>query len=207
MTAEIDLSLLLVSSLAAYACGSIPTGVLIARRRGVAVQDAGSGNVGATNVARTAGKRAGILTLVGDVLKGVLPVLVVRWLALGDVILAATAVAALVGHVFSVFLKFSGGKGVATGLGVILGLTPLAVGTALVGFGLVFAATRLVSLASIVAAALTPVLIYLFAYSCSALVAGSLIAGLIILRHHENIRRLIRGEEQPFRTGTSPPPA
>src|SRR5213080_1665425 len=87
----------------AYLCGAIPTGVLIARRLGVEVRKVGSGNIGATNVARSAGKKAGLLTLFGDAAKGLLPVLIVRLLDLGDPTLAATAVAALLGHLFSPF--------------------------------------------------------------------------------------------------------
>lgn len=203
MVSDLDLSVLLLSSVAAYLCGSIPTGAFIAKRQGVAIQEAGSGNIGATNVARTAGKKAGILTLIGDIVKGFLPVLIVRWLGLGEVVQASAAVMATLGHLFPVFLRFAGGKGVATGLGVFLGLAPTAILTALLGFALVFAVFRIVSLASLVAAALTPCLIFFFAYPRPVLLAGIVIAGLIIARHHENIGRLLRGEEQKFRTGKS----
>ena len=207
MVSELDLGVLVISSIAAYLCGSIPTGVLIAKRQGITVSEAGSGNIGATNVARTAGKKAGILTLVGDVLKGLLPVLVVGWLGLGEIVQASTAVMAILGHLFSVFMRFSGGKGVATGLGVFLGLAPTAILTALLGFVIVFAATRFVSLASLIAAALTPFLIFFFSYPRPHTIAGIIIAVLIILRHHENISRLMKGEEQKFRLGNSSPPA
>ncbi len=207
MASELDLGVLVVSSIAAYLCGSIPTGVLIAKRQGITVSEAGSGNIGATNVARTAGKKAGILTLVCDVLKGLLPVLSVGWLGLGEIVQASTAVMAILGHVFSVFRRFSGGKGVATGLGVFLGLAPTAILTALLGFVIVFAGTRLVSLASLIAAALTPFLIFFFSYSRPHTIAGIIIAVLIILRHHENISRLLKGKEQKFRLGNSSPPA
>ncbi len=207
MLSDLDLGVLILSSVAAYLCGSIPTGALIAKRQGVAIQEAGSGNVGATNVARTAGKKAGILTLIGDVVKGLLPVLIVRWLGLSEVVQASTAVMATLGHLFPVFLRFVGGKGVATGLGVFLGLAPTAILTALLGFVLVFAVIRIVSLASIVAAALTPCLIFFFAYPQPIPLAGILIAGLIIARHHENIGRLLKGEEQKFRVGKSSPSA
>ncbi len=207
MALELNLGVLILSSAAAYLCGSIPTGVLIANRQGIAVSEAGSGNMGATNVARMAGKKAGILTLVGDVLKGLLPVLIVRWLSLGEIVQASTAVMALLGHLFPVFLRFSGGKGVATGLGVFLGLTPAAILTALLGFAIVVAATRLVSLASLSAAALTPFLIFFSSYPRSHSIAGIIIAVLIIFRHHENISRLMRGEEQKFRLRNSSPSA
>ena len=207
MLSDLDLGVLILSSVAAYLCGSIPTGALIAKRQGVAIQEAGSGNVGATNVARTAGKKAGILTLIGDVGKGLFPVLMIRWLGLSEIVQASAAVMATLGHLFPVFLRFAGGKGVATGLGVFLGLAPTAILTALLGFALVFAVFRIVSLASLVAAALTPGLIFLFAYPRPVLLAGILVAGLIIVRHHENIGRLLKGEEQKFRSGKSTPPA
>lgn len=207
MASELDLGVLILSSAVAYLCGSIPTGVLIAKRQGIAVRETGSGNIGATNVARMAGKKAGILTLVGDVLKGLLPVLIVRWLSLGEIVQASTAVMAILGHLFSVFMRFSGGKGVATGLGVFLGLAPTAILTALLGFAIVIAATRLVSLASIIAAALTPFLIFFFSYPRPHTIAGIIIAVLIIVRHHENISRLMKGEEQKFRLGNSSPSA
>lgn len=207
MASELNLGVLVISSVAGYLCGSIPTGVLIAKRQGITVSEAGSGNIGATNVARTAGKKAGIFTLVGDVLKGLLPVLLVGWLGMGEIVQASTAVMAILGHLFSVFRRFSGGKGVATGLGVFLGLAPTAILTALLGFIIVFAATRFVSLASLIAAALTPFLIFFFSYPRPHTIAGISIAVLIILRHHENISRLLKGKEQKFRLGNSSPSA
>ena len=207
MASELDLGVLVVCSVAAYLCGSIPTGVLIARLQGIVVQEAGSGNIGATNVARTAGKTAGILTLLGDMAKGLLPVLIVRWLGMSPVVQAWTAVMATLGHLFPIFLRFAGGKGVATGLGVFLGLAPIAILSALAGFAVVFAVTRLVSLASIVAAALTPLLIFAFRYPQPALLAGLTISVFIIARHYENIGRLLKGEEQKFRAGKLPPSA
>src|SRR5207249_10466292 len=175
------LPLLIVVALA-YLCGSIPTGVLIARRRGVALRQVGSGNIGATNVARSAGKKAGLLTLLGDVAKGCVPVVAVRFLNLGETALVCTAVAALLGHLFSPFLGFSGGKGVATGLGVFLGLAPYAILLVLLLFLATFALSRIVSLASLVAAAATPLLLLLLAYPRARVVAGLVIALLVILR-------------------------
>src|SRR6266498_51229 len=151
-----SLSLAVVS---AYLCGSIPTGVLIARRLGVEVRKVGNGNIGATNVARSAGKKAGLLTLVDDIAKDLIPVLVVRFLNLGETTIAATAVAALLGHLFPLFLGFFGGKGVATGFGVFLGLAPYAILLALLLFLTVFALFRIVSLSSLVATAATPLLL------------------------------------------------
>ncbi|MGH8010500.1 MAG: glycerol-3-phosphate acyltransferase, partial [Candidatus Binatia bacterium] len=140
----------------AYLCGSIPTGVLITRRQGISLREVGSGNIGATNVARSAGRKAGLFTLLGDAAKGLVPVLIVRFLGLGEAALVCAAVAALLGHIFSPFLGFSGGKGVATGLGVFLGLAPQAILLALLFFLVTFALSRIVSLASLVATAVTP---------------------------------------------------
>jgi glycerol-3-phosphate acyltransferase PlsY len=182
----------------AYFCGSIPTGVILARRRGIDVRKVGSGNIGATNVARSVGKKTGLLTLLGDAAKGLIPVLLVRALDLGEAPLACAAVAALLGHVFSPFLRFSGGKGVATGLGVFLGLAPQAILLALLLFIFTFALSRIVSLASLIAAGATPVLLFLLSYPQGHILAGVIIAGLIIIRHHENIVRLLKGQESRF---------
>jgi glycerol-3-phosphate acyltransferase PlsY len=198
---------LLFVILLAYLCGSIPTGVLIANRLGIDVRKVGSGNIGATNVARSVGKTAGVLTLLGDAAKGLIPVLAVRALELGEAALACAAVAALLGHLFSPFLHFSGGKGVATGLGVFLGLAPQAILLALLFFLLTFAVSRIVSLASLVATAVTPVLLFVLSYPYTHLLAGIVIAGFIILRHRENIVRLFKGEEQKFGARKSPPAA
>jgi glycerol-3-phosphate acyltransferase PlsY len=197
------MTLLLVIAFA-YLCGSIPTGVIIANRLGVDVRKIGSGNIGATNVARSVGKKAGLLTLIGDVIKGLFPVLVVRVLDLGETPLACTAVAAFLGHLFSPFLGFSGGKGVATGLGVFLGLSPQAILLAFGLFALTFAVSRIVSLASLVAAGATPILLFLLSYPKGHVWAGILIASLIIIRHHENIARLLKGQEQKFSFNKSP---
>lgn len=198
---------IIVVSLAAYLCGSIPTGVLLTRRLGIDIRNTGSGNVGATNVARSAGKKIGLLTLLGDALKGLVPVVAVRLLGLGEVTLACAAVAASLGHMFSPFLQFSGGKGVATGLGAFLGMAPQAILVALVAFIATFAASRIVSLASVVATAILPPLLMWFSYPTSYVWAGMIIAALVIVRHKENIIRLLRGEESKFSFAKSSPPA
>lgn len=183
-------------SVLAYLAGSIPTGVLLARIAGVDVRREGSGNIGATNVARSAGRSLGVLTLIGDALKGFLPVLAAATLDGRETAIAATAAAAVVGHVFSVFLGFRGGKGVATGAGALLGIAPLAALPALAIFACVVAMSRAVSLASIVASASAAVAIFLFGYSTPRIVAGISIALLIISRHRENISRLVAGTER-----------
>ncbi|MEA2624809.1 MAG: acyl phosphate:glycerol-3-phosphate acyltransferase [Candidatus Binatota bacterium] len=185
--------------LLAYLLGSIPTGVLLARAVGVDVRAEGSGNIGATNVARTAGRSLGVATLLGDVSKGVIPVVLARSLGLSDGVIAAVAVAAIAGHVYSVFLAFRGGKGVATGLGVLVGLAPAAALASLATFGAAMAISRIVSVASIAAAVSGPVIMALLGYPRAYLVAGLAIAGMIVSRHAENIARLRAGTERRFR--------
>jgi glycerol-3-phosphate acyltransferase PlsY len=197
--------------LLAYLLGSIPFGYLIVRVRGDGdVRESGSGGTGATNVTRRAGKAAGVLTLLLDALKGVLAVVLARWLSGGEEgvnwWVAAAALAAVAGHVFPVWLGFRGGKGVATGLGVFIGLAPLAVLCALPVFVFVVWATRYVSLGSMTAAAALPVCIWLLgarggthaspAPLMTAAVAG---AALIIFMHRANIGRLLRGEESKLK--------
>jgi glycerol-3-phosphate acyltransferase PlsY len=191
----------------AYLLGSIPFGYLIVRlRSGADIRKTGSGGTGATNVMRKAGKAAGIITLVLDAAKGLTAVLIARWLTFGDpdseAIAAASAVVAVVGHCFPVWLKFRAGKGVATGLGVFLAIVPWSVLAASIVFLLIVWRTRYVSLGSITAAicvplwtmiqhtAITP--IESFGPVMVALCAGS---GLIIWKHSDNIKRLIAGTE------------
>jgi glycerol-3-phosphate acyltransferase PlsY len=188
---------LLVIALA-YLAGSIPTGVLLGRLVGVDVRSAGSRNIGATNVARTAGRSLGILTLLGDAMKGLLPVLVVRAFGFDASVVAMTAVAALCGHVFSIFLGFRGGKGVATGVGVMLGLAPAIVPIPLVLFGITVALSKIVSLSSILATVSAAIAVVLFGYPSSTELAAAIIAGLIIFRHRENVSRLLAGTEPRF---------
>ena len=184
----------------AYLAGSIPTGVLLGRVAGVDVRTQGSGNIGATNVARTAGRKLGILTLVGDALKGLVPVVVARALGLGPSGVAGVAVAALCGHVFSIFLAFRGGKGVATGVGVLLALAPAAVPISLGVFIVSMALSRIVSLSSILASLTAPLAIVLLDYPRPIAWAAVVIAAIIVARHHENISRLVAGTEQRFET-------
>lgn len=185
---------------AAYLLGSIPSGAWLARLAGVDIRQVGSGNIGATNVTRILGRRFGLITLVADLLKGLAPVAAALWLGLADSAAAATAVAAVAGHSFSIFLRFSGGKGVATGLGVCLALAPVAALAALLVFAVVAAPTRLVSLASIAGSLALPVTSVLYGYPTPTSLAALTISALIIVRHHENIRRLLAGSESRFRS-------
>ena len=196
--------------LLAYLLGSIPFGYLVVRAGGGGdVRETGSGGTGATNVTRRAGKWAGVLTLLLDALKGAAAALVAsRVLAGGAGVnwwVAASALAAVAGHVFPVWLGFRGGKGVATGLGVFLVLAPLAVLCALLVFVAVVRATRYVSLGSVTAAALIPLAVWLLGLRAAddnklpLLTAATLGGALIIYMHRANIGRLVRGEENKLK--------
>jgi glycerol-3-phosphate acyltransferase PlsY len=187
--------------LAAYLIGAIPTGVLLTRLAGIGdVRQAGSGNIGATNVYRVAGRRLGILTLVGDGLKGALPVLLAASaLHLPEGRTALVAAAAFLGHCYPVYLGFKGGKGVATALGIYLVLSPLAVLGALLTFIAVLWKWRYVSLASICAAVATPFLVLAAEGSLALVLATLFISAMVVLRHHGNIERLLNGTESRFR--------
>jgi glycerol-3-phosphate acyltransferase PlsY len=182
----------------AYLLGSIPTGYIMGLMAGVDVRARGSGNVGATNVARVLGKKEGLLTLLADAAKGLIPVFIARRLGFDVDVLAAVALAAFLGHVFPIFLKFRGGKGVATALGVFLGLAPLGTVVLMAVFAGVFLVSRTVSLCSMIAAAAAPVVFWLSSYPAVWVATSALIAALIILRHHANIQRLIDGTEPKF---------
>jgi glycerol-3-phosphate acyltransferase PlsY len=179
-----------------YLAGSIPTGLILSKAFSqVDPRREGSRNIGATNIFRTAGKKLGALTLVGDCLKGLIPVLLALWLMKSEAWVCLVALAAFAGHLFPVFLKFKGGKGVATALGVYLGIAPLAVLIdAVIFFGVVLK-WRYISLGSLTAAAVMPVLITILTGSKFYLVASLIIAGFIYYRHHGNIQRLLAGSE------------
>jgi glycerol-3-phosphate acyltransferase PlsY len=191
--------------LAAYFLGSIPFGLLLAKLFGGSdVRKAGSGNIGAANVARVAGPLAGIVTLVLDTAKGAAAVLLAaRFTHESAAWMMLAALAALVGHCFSVWLKFKGGKGVATALGVFLALCPPAALAALFLFIIVVTIWRYVSLGSITAAAAMPLLMYFLwaPHHAPPLIVsfGSLAATLLVVyQHRANIQRLARGEEPRF---------
>ena len=186
--------------LGAYLLGSIPTGLLLARAAGVDIRTSGSGNIGATNVYRTMGRTVGILTLVGDCLKGLIPVLVAQRLEMGDAMIAAVGTAAFLGHVYTIFLGLKGGKGVATALGVFLGISPASVGIAVVIFITVVAAWRYISLGSITTAAAMPFIITLLDRRPLIIAMTAVIALLVIWKHRENIARLREGTESKFKT-------
>lgn len=185
---------------AAYLIGSIPTGLLLGKAYGIDVRKEGSGNIGATNLYRTVGRKVGIITLIGDCLKGMLPVVLVKFSTLPPEFAAWVGLAAFCGHVFSVFLKFKGGKGVATALGVFLALAPLAVAIAMALFAGLMFLWHYVSLGSISAAAAMPLAVFFLGGSRTVTTVTFIISLIIIVRHHENIGRLLSGNESKFKT-------
>lgn len=183
----------------AYLIGSIPSGLLLGKAYGIDVRKEGSGNIGATNLYRTVGRNVGIITLICDCLKGLLPVLFIKSSSFHPEFAAWVGLAAFCGHVFSVFMKFKGGKGVATALGVFLALAPLAVSIAIALFVLLMVMWRYVSLGSISAAAAMPIAVYLLGGSREVTLITFIIALIVIIRHHENIKRLLAGTENKFK--------
>lgn len=206
----------------AYLLGAVPFGLLLGKMAGMDVRREGSGNIGATNVGRLLGKKLGVATLLADLLKGVLPMMLASWLLAGDgnrsLVVALCGTAAFIGHLFPLYLGFRGGKGVATALGVFLYLTPLAALGAMAVFVLVLLNWGYVALASLSAALLMPGLVWLLysepggvepemvellgaAWAEAWLETGMALffALLIWLRHRDNIVRLWRGEEKSWR--------
>ncbi len=182
-------------ALLGYAFGCIPCSYLASRILGhIDIRDFGSGNTGATNVYRVLGKKAGIIAFIGDFLKGLLPALIGNAIA-GQEAGAVAALFAVIGHCYPATLKFKGGKGVATSAGMIFGTAPL-IGVILIilQFSILFV-TRYMSLASIISAALFPVLVYFSAPTPVYQLASILMGVLVIFRHHTNIRKLLKGEE------------
>jgi glycerol-3-phosphate acyltransferase PlsY len=182
---------------AAYVAGSIPFGMLLARAKGIDLRQVGSGNIGATNVARAMGKGWAVAVLAADAAKGFVPVWLGRRFGLSPAAVAIAGAAAIVGHMFTIFLRGRGGKGVATSLGVALALSPIA---AAIGFGayvVAFATTRLSSVGSLLGVWTFALLFVLRERPPLPLIALALGgAGLVTLRHRENIARLVRGEEK-----------
>ncbi len=184
--------------IASYLFGSIPVGVLVGRAFGFDPRGVGSGNIGMTNVTRAGGKGAGAITLVGDLLKGLIPVLVARMAGWPPAVVAIVGLGTFIGAICSIFLWFQGGKGVSASLGIWLGISPLPVLIALGVFIIVFALARIVSLASICAAIVLPPAAAMLGLPRPYVGLAIIMTALVLLRHHENIARLIRGEERPI---------
>ena len=181
---------------AAYLIGSIPFGYILTRLfKRLDIRRYGSGNIGATNVLRLLGWKAAVPVLLLDVGKGSAVVLLARAISGETIVVLAAALAVLLGHCFPVFLKFKGGKGAATGMGLLIPLSWEACVAAVVLAVLVIVATRYVSLGSITGAFSVPLFMLLFGYEPLYLIFGAAMALLVIFRHHENIRRLLSGTE------------
>lgn len=189
--------------LLSFLSGSIPFGILVARLfKAPDPRTVGSGNIGATNVARAAGAKAGVLTLLLDILKGMVPVLVARHLFPDSSFLIWCGLAAILGHCYSPFLRFNGGKGVATGAGVFLAINPKAFLLALMVFALTFGLSRIVSLSSILSALSMPLWMFALTGNAKNALITLLISAFIVYRHKENINRLLKGEEKQFKPGS-----
>lgn len=182
-----------------YVVGSIPTGFLFARARGIDIRAMGSGNIGATNVSRSLGKKLGLVVLVLDALKGALPVLAARGLGLdhsaGPFVITACGLAAICGHCFPVWLGFRGGKGVATSFGVFLAVDPPIIGLCVAVFAVMYALFRIASLGSLVSAIALPVLMWAFHRSSAVLTLAMASTVIVVVKHRANISRLLHGEE------------
>lgn len=180
-----------------YFSGSIPTGVILAKLFGTKdIRQEGSGNIGATNVYRVLGKGLSALTLVGDVLKGVIPVILACTLVGDEIWIAMVAFVTFLGHLFPVFLRFRGGKGVATALGVFLVIAPLVVPFSIIIFVLVAMKWRYVSLGSLTASALMPIFLCVLGYPIAYVNLSLAMGCLIFYRHRGNIERLREGSEK-----------
>jgi glycerol-3-phosphate acyltransferase PlsY len=181
--------------ISSYLLGSVPVGLLLSRLKGRDPRSVGSGNIGATNVMRAAGSTLGLLTLLGDILKGFLP----AWLALHfgqpEEVVAGAGLAAFAGHLFPLYLRFKGGKGVATALGVFLALCPPAVFMVLPVFAAALFLWGYVSLGSLVGAALMPLAFLGLNAPLGSVLTSAIMAVLIFVRHRENIKRLMSGRE------------
>jgi glycerol-3-phosphate acyltransferase PlsY len=184
-----------------YLLGSIPTGVILAKLFSKDdPRKIGSKNIGAANIFRTAGRMLGILTLVGDLLKGAVPVVIAIQWGESDVWIAIAGLTPLLGHIFPIFLGFKGGKGVATALGVYLVISPIAVLIEFLIFAGIVWRWRFISLGSLICAITIPILIAFFrSDSQSYFIISVIIAALILYRHQSNISRLLQGTESKWK--------
>jgi glycerol-3-phosphate acyltransferase PlsY len=190
---------------AAYLLGSVPFGKLISKKAArIDITNRGSGNIGATNVAREIGIKWGLLTLLLDVLKGFIPVILFARYASQtapgqEFGLSAVGLAALLGHQFSLFLKFRGGKGVGTAFGIYLGISPLCSLLAVLIFFVIVHKWNFVSLGSISSAAAMPILIAIFGNPLPVFIGAVIAAALIFIKHMDNIHRLVKGKERKWK--------
>jgi glycerol-3-phosphate acyltransferase PlsY len=186
-----------------YFVGAVPFGLVLGKMAGIDVRTKGSKNIGATNVSRVLGKKLGFLTLICDCLKGFLPMYLAASILpeseTRELVVALSGIMAVIGHMFPVYLKFKGGKGVATGLGVFLFLSPPAILISLVVFVGMVAFSGFVSAGSLLASGLVPLWLWLLGSSKVTIAAATVVALLIWIKHHENIRRLLQGNEKSWK--------
>jgi glycerol-3-phosphate acyltransferase PlsY len=183
-------------AIAAYLMGSIPFGLwLVKAWKGIDVREVGSGNIGTTNVYRAAGKTAAIVVFLLDVAKGALPVAAAMWLGMAEWAVILMGVMAILGHSKSVFLRFTGGKSVATGIGTIMAISPLGAALTLGVFAIVFAASRMVSLGSIIASLALPGILWALKTPTPYIVYAAAAAVYVVVRHRANIQRILTGKE------------
>lgn len=188
--------LLILLPLGGYLLGSVSSAVLVSKLMGLPdPRQSGSGNPGATNVLRLGNKPAAALTLLGDVLKGVLPVLIAKYLDAETTGIALAGLGAFLGHLFPVFFGFAGGKGVATSLGIFLALNPLIAGSQVALWALMALVFRYSSLAALVTALATPILLFWQMDDPVLTGFGIILAALLVFRHRANIVRLVQGNE------------
>lgn len=182
--------------------GSIPCGLWIVQAmHGIDIREYGSKNIGTTNVFRTVGAKTAALVMAADMLKGILAVALINYLFHDHMLNVVTALGAILGHSYSLFLGLKGGKGVATGLGLLVYLMPEASLCSLLVWGVVVFTTRYVSLGSITAACVTPILAWYFGYPVSYIGLSLLSTFFIVIRHIENIKRLLNGTESKIKQG------
>ena len=180
----------------AYMLGSVSFGLLIARLRGgTDPRQSGSGNIGAANIARTQGKIAGLLTLLGDGLKGLIAVWLAQWLGSSLLVTAGVALSAVLGHMFPLYYGFHGGRGVATALGVFVPLLPVPLLAGCAVWLAVVVAWRYVSVGSMLAAIVVPLVAALRSYPAPLVYVAGVIAVLVLYKHRDNLRRLLQGQE------------
>jgi acyl phosphate:glycerol-3-phosphate acyltransferase len=191
--------MVVVLAIISYLLGSIPSGFIIGALSGVDVRNTGSGNIGATNVARVLGKGLGLLTLIADTAKGFVPVFVAQRLGMSDLGVALVGIAAFLGHLYPVFLNFQGGKGVATAFGALLAVAPAAPAILVVVFGAAVLISRIVSLGSIAAALVAPVVLWALSYAPIFVSMAVFLGAMVIFRHRDNSKRLCAGTEPRFR--------
>jgi acyl phosphate:glycerol-3-phosphate acyltransferase len=180
----------------AYLTGSVSSAIIVCRLMGLADPRAnGSGNPGATNVMRLGGKKAAAITLLGDALKGLIPVLLAKMLLVDSLVLSLVVFAAFIGHLYPVFFGFKGGKGVATSLGVALGVSWILGVAVFATWFAVYKISKISSLSALVAATLTPLYVWLIVGDINLLVAFVVISLILLWRHKSNIQRLLAGQE------------